>query len=395
MKLSKSSLIGIILIILAILLFFSTFLDNFIRPFTQIFLMGSSKGKDILFFGIFGLFLLLNEILENNKSKENSKLNKIHENNESSENLIKSIFIDFKIIKKFSKIFQLKSKTYLKFSIILFFTVGIIGLILEISMRNYLGINPFTTFVAMDPQVTSTSLLHSHIYKSVVGSFTSFIQWTIPSGIYTGDSLSKYTPKIANFIIIMLPILFLSSLLSLKNRLSSSRLILIFAATCSLIGLVDGGFFSVPFIIGIYGMVFIYFDEARMNYYLGKIFKNKYIVDKSKDAIAILKTSETKPKTTVIRILPHVFLSLIIIFGLGLAIIGTNVEYYDVEIMNSHESIDLENSYSILSMEKSINQTTFHISSSYHEIKLLNNLTKSLENKTSSFSMTWNFFSYF
>jgi|GEM_PF-460856 len=394
MKLSKFSLIGIILIILAIFIFFSNFLDYFIRPFTQIFLMGSSKGKDVLFFGIFGLFLILSQILENNKNKDKSTTEKKFTNNQTEKSMSNNI-LNLKIMKKFMNLFQLKSQTYLKFSIILFLFVSVFGLILEISMRHYLGINPFTTFVAMNPDVTSTSLLHSHIYKSAIGSISSFSQSIIPSGIHTGDSLSEYIPEIANFIIFILPVLFLSLTLSLKNRLVPSRLILIFAATCGLIGLIDGGLFSIPFIIGIYGMVFIYFDEARMNYYLGKIFKNKDIINKSQETIAILKKSEIQPKTNVKRIFPHVFLSLIIIFAVALAIIGTNTDYYEVQIINPSGNIDLDNSYSIISMEKSVNQTTFHISSSYYEIELLNNLTKSLENKTNSFSMTWNFFSYF
>jgi hypothetical protein len=385
MKLSKYSLIGIIFILLSISLFFSNFLDVFIRPFTQVFLMGSSKGKDILFFGVLGLFLILSQIFEYSKVKKsfikkNSIINKI---------------INFKIINKFFKLFKLKSKTYLKFSIILFLIVGIFGLILEILMRYNLGINPFTIFVAMVPDPTTTSLLHSHIYKSAIGNTINSIITTVPTGVHTGDSLSQYTPKIANVIIIILPFLFITFLMSLKNRLTPSQLILIFAATCGLIGLTDGGLLSTPYIIGIYCMLIVYFEENQVNYYLGKIFKNRYIDDKLKDTIAIFKKKKLKLKSTIIRITPHIFLLLIILLRLSLSVIGTNPEYYEVSIINPTENIDLNNSYSVISIEKKIDRTNIYISSGYNEMELLNSLAKSLENKCSSYSMTWNFFSYF
>ena len=380
MKLSKYYLIGTISILLAILIFFSNSLDTFIRPFTQIFLMGSSKGKDILFFGILGLFLILNQIFEHSKVKKSPTFNKIN---------------NFKIRNKFLNIFKLKSKTYLKFSIILFLSAGIFGLTLEIFMRYHLGIPLFTTFIAMIPDPTTTSLIHSHIYKSVIGNVITSILTITPTGVHTGDSLSPYAPKIANIIIIIFPLLFLSLLSSLKNHLSPSRLILIFTATCGLIGLIDGGLFSIPYIIGIYGMVFVYFEENRINYYLGKIFKDEYIINKSKDTIAILKKNNIKSNATIIRIVPHLFLISIILLGASLSIIGTNTEYYEVNIINPTGNIDLNNSYSILSTEKKINKTTIAISSEYKEMDLLDSLTNSLDNKCSSYSMTWNFFTFF
>jgi len=342
--------------------------------------MGSSKGKDILFFGILGLFLILSQIFEYKKVKKNFITNKI---------------TNFKVINKFLNIFKLKNKTYLKFSIILFLATGLFGLLIEIFVRHYLGVAPFTVFVAMIPDPTTTSLLHSHVYKSAIGNIVSSIPTIVPTGVHTGDSLSQYVPKIANIIIIILPLIFLTLFMSLKNRLSPSRLILTFAATCGLIGLIDGGLFTTPYIIGIYGMLFVYFEENQMNYHLGKIFKNKYIVDKSKETIAILKKNKSKTKAKIIRITPHVFLILIIILRLTLSIIGANTEYYEVDIINPSGNIDLENSYSIISIEKKIDRTTIYISSKYNEMELLNNLSKSLDNKVSSYSMTWNFFSYF
>ncbi len=381
MKLNRYIVAGIIFIVLSIFIFFSNFLDGFIRPFTQLFLMGSSKGKDILFFGMLGLFLILSQIIHYLKNfKKNSTTRKIN---------------SYFIINKLSNIFKLKRKTYLKISIIIFLATAIFGLILEVIMRHQLGIAPFTIFVAMIPDPTTTSILHSHMYKSVIGNIISSSLSNVPVGIHTGDSLSIYAPEIANIIMIILPILFLSLLASLKDQLAPTRLILIFAATCGLIGLIDGGLFSTPAIIGIYGMLFIYFDYYHMNYYLGKLFKNQDIVDKVKDRVTYLKQFKIKSYSTFKRMIPQIFLLLIIILRISIAIIGTNPEYYEIDIMDPMESLYLNNSYSTLSIEEYKNESIMIISPDYNEMDLLNNLTKSLDKKCSSYSLTWNFYSYF
>jgi len=70
MKVNKNIIFGIVFIGLAIFILFNDSLNSIIRPITYIFLMGSSKGKDILFFGIFGAFMILSQIYKLN-SKNN------------------------------------------------------------------------------------------------------------------------------------------------------------------------------------------------------------------------------------------------------------------------------------------------------------------------------------
>ena len=65
MKINKYIPFGIILIIFGTLLFFLSGIDQFIRPFTQPILMGSSKGKDILFFVLFGITIILSTLGDN------------------------------------------------------------------------------------------------------------------------------------------------------------------------------------------------------------------------------------------------------------------------------------------------------------------------------------------
>ena len=58
MNSNKTILVGIIFIIIAGTIFITNTLNSIIRPITYLFLMGSSKGKDIIFFSLLGLFLM-------------------------------------------------------------------------------------------------------------------------------------------------------------------------------------------------------------------------------------------------------------------------------------------------------------------------------------------------
>ena len=64
MKVNKTILVGILFIIIAGVLFISNILNPIIHPITHLFLMGSSKGKDILFFGLMGVFLISTQLFK-------------------------------------------------------------------------------------------------------------------------------------------------------------------------------------------------------------------------------------------------------------------------------------------------------------------------------------------
>ncbi|MBZ9570337.1 hypothetical protein KQY27_02105 [Methanobrevibacter sp. TMH8] len=393
MKIDRYTGVGILFILLAIVIFFTDVLNPFIRPFTYLFLMGSSKGKDILFFTIFGIFLILSQLFEYNTDFKNNR------------------FVKKLMSHKFSSIFKLKNNTYIKISLTIFLATAIFGLILEIIMRYQMGISPLTTFIAMNNgSIASTSIIHSHIYKSVIGgiidSIFSIITIGIPAGVNTGDALLKYVPNIANIIIVILPILFLTQLGSMKNRFGPSRIFLIFTSTCGLIGIFDGGLFGVPCAAGIYGMLLVYFDETGFDYYFAKLFRNKSILNKTKGKMDIIKKYKILSYKTFKRFIPHLFVILLIILRLSVSLLGTNTEYYEVEIMNPTATLeDIKNSlnsYSILSIQENkenngnnINNIIIHISPEYNEDELLNSLIKSLKNKCSGYSMTWNAYSYF
>ncbi len=64
MKVNKTIIIGLAFILLAGVIFVSDIFNPIIRPVTYLFLMGSSKGKDIMFFGLLGLFLILSQVID-------------------------------------------------------------------------------------------------------------------------------------------------------------------------------------------------------------------------------------------------------------------------------------------------------------------------------------------
>lgn len=384
MKIDKCTSLGILFIIIAMILFFTDFFSPFIRPLTHLFLMGSSKGKDILFFLVLGMLLIFSQLFEyNSKFTENEHIKKI-------------------LSSKIGLIFKLKNNTYLKISLILILGTSILGFILEIIMRYQMEISPFTIFVIMEPTVTTTSIIHSHIYKSVLGgiinSIISIISLEVPLGINTGDSLYQYVPQLTNIIIIILPLLFLTLLASLKNRLGPSRLLLIFASAVGLIGIFDGSLFSLPCAGGIYGILLIYFDETGFDYYTAKLFKNKYIIEKKSDDIKAVWKQKSISYEAFKRLMPHIFLISIILLGFSVSIIGSNTEHYEVKIIKQNTTInDLNNSlsnYSVISIQKQDFDTLIYIYPEYNEMELLNSLIKSLKGKANVFSMSWDFFSY-
>ncbi|HEX7469038.1 MAG TPA: hypothetical protein VF324_10730, partial [Methanobacterium sp.] len=133
LKFNLLNIIGIIMILLSILIFSTKFLDQLILNITYPFLEGSSQGKSVLLFGLLGSILLLYPIF-NFKGKIMRKISTINPALNENENY------------------------YLKLVIILVMLTYIIGILIEIIIRLKLGVSIFTTFVAMDPSPTSTSI---------------------------------------------------------------------------------------------------------------------------------------------------------------------------------------------------------------------------------------------
>ena len=367
MKINKYIPLGILLIILGSSLYFLSGIDQFIRPFTQPVLMGSSKGKDILFFVLFGITIMLSTLGDNER---------IHNyfNNLPIPNRLKD--------KEF----------YLKLSLFLFLFTVIAGLIAELYLRRTLGISWNTILVIMNPSLTSTSILHSHLYKAIFGIIIGGILTYIPAGIHTGSSLSAYAPSIIYLLFILIPITYVAMILSLQRHKILTRIFLAFTSTIGIIGLIDGGLFGTPAVGGIYGMLIMMYNKGILDgisdYLTEKEKRNG--IKKAFHEDWIMKRSAKKYLKLAI---PHVALVLIILLRFSIAFYGASPDSYELNICAPHD-IDGLDQYDTLNATESEGKSTVYLSNEYNEMELLNNLALSLEGKCDWYSLSWNIYSY-
>lgn len=378
-KISKYIPFGIVLIILGSLLYFLSGIDQFIRPFSQPILMGSSKGKDILFFVLFGITIILSTLGDNDR--------------------IYNCFKNLSIPK------MIKDRDFcLKLSLILFLFTAILGLIVELYIRNSLGISWNTILVIMNPSLTSTSILHSHIYKGIFGMILGMFLSHIPSGIHTGSSLSAYTPSIIGLLFILIPITYILMVISMQRRKAVPRLVLAFASTLGIIGLIDGGLFGTPAMIGIYGMLIVMYNGEILDGisdYLTKKEERDHIKRQLKDELTNIKdllTGKIKEKRKSAHkylkiLLPHIALIIIILLRFSIAFYGANTDCYEITLHDGHDFDDL-NQYDTLNLTDDGNNTIVYLSNEYNEMELLNNLAITLDGKCDWYSLSWNIYSY-
>ena len=359
MKRNNIILAGFIFILFAGVLFITDIFNPIVRPLTRIFLMGSSKGKDILFFGLFGLFLILSQTFT-----------------------LKNKDID--------------SDRYLKIAICVGGLLLISGILVEVLFRQSLGIPLNVTFMSESSQAASTSILHTHLLKSIFGEvITSLIGPFISSGINTGVGLYTYVPNIAKIVIILFPILFILEILANQKRLAPTTILLSFFSTCLLIGALDGGMFSTPSMLGICGLFLIYRNHYYFDYYIGGVLlKNKKILTESEKEYPHYKDIKlSKVKFYLHRLLPYIITVLFITLRISIAIFGANNEYYTLEVANPADNIEL-NDFPIESIQHSENKTVYTLDSSYNELNLIKDLKIPLNNKCEYYTISWNIYSY-
>ncbi len=351
-------MVGIIFILFAGVLFVTDIFNSVIRPITRIFLMGSSKGKDILFFGLFGVFLILSQIF----TLKNRDIN---------------------------------SDKYLKIAVCIGSILLISGIIVEIIFRQNLGIPLNVTFMSENTQAASTSILHTHLLKSIFGEFiTSLIGPFIESEINTGVGLYTYVPNMAKIVIILFPILFIFEILGNQKRLAPTTILLSFFSACLLIGGLDGGMFSTPSMLGICGLYLIYRNHYYFDYICGVILKNKNILKQVKNEKPSYKdVGLSELKFYLNRLLPYIIAILFISLRLSIAIFGANSEYYTLEVVNPTDNIEL-NDFPVESVQHEGNKLVYTINHNYNEMELIKDLKIPLNNKCDYYTISWNIYSY-
>ena len=333
MKLDRVGIIGILMIIFGLIILTTGFLNEVLMTVLWPILSGSSDGKTVLLLCIMGSILLINSLIVNS-----TRIQK----------------------KPFMK--GLDGKKYLKWTIIIVLFTYAVGIIIELWLRFRFGVSPFTTFISVTPTETSTSITHTHVFKSVLGYTISTLGIHVPSNIHTGSSLIQYVYPLPLIIIVTFPLVYITGLLSLNGRRGVHKLILAFAVTLALISMVDGGLFSQPAMIGLGGLLVIYF--------LKKPFSVKNLI---------------KPAFIII---------LIILAGFAIEIAGSNTHYHDVTVINQVEPLDLTG-YNATITESTGNKTVFRMYSNMTDKEIFSSLSNSFKDKSGGFFVSWNLFSYF
>jgi len=323
------------MILFSVLIFSTKFLDSIILNITYIFLEGSSEGKSVLLFGIMGSMLLLYPLFNNNG----------------------------RIMQKISSLSPANGNgnMYLKLAIVIVLLTYLIGILIEIIFRMKLGVSVLTTFVAMDPSPASTSITHSHVFKSVLGDLISLVGVYVPGNIHTGTALIQYTSPLSLIVLITFPLTYLLGLISMNNRKNRYKVILAFAITTSLIGMLDGGLFSTPALVGLSGLLGIYAIKQPFS---------------ARDLL--------KPSFVIV---------LLIVLRVFIGIIGTNTEYHEITFLDETSPINLSG-YTVISINSVDNKTTIIISSERSDKTILTDMVQRSDGKVSGIILSWNIFSW-
>ncbi len=326
------------MILFAVILAVTNFLDRLILDITYPFLEGSSQGKSIILFGVMGSLLLLYPLFN-----------------------IKGII--GKRISSVNNLLKYDDKKYLKFTIITIFFTYLFGLLIEVLIRIKLGVPILTTFIAYNSNsYSSSAVAHSHVFKSVLGFIIQSLGIHINTGVNAGVPLIPYTIPLALIVLVTWPLIYIAGIIALSNQERNLyKIILAFVLTLSLIGILDGGLFSTPAIIGLAGLLGIYFIKKPFS---------------PRDLL--------KPSSIIIFLI-------ILRFSLGL--LGTNTEVHEITIINPADNIDLQG-YTVLNVQKEQNKTIITVPGNINDKVLLTELTKTLKGKCSGFFLSWNILSY-
>jgi hypothetical protein len=324
------------MIFFAVFLFITPYLDHIVLLLTYPFLEGSSKGKSVLLFGIMGSILLFYPLFRENGTIANKLLS-------------------------VSPRLSFDSQKCLKFTIIILFITYLLGIFLEIWIRVQFGVSMFTMFVSFNSNASSTSIIHTHVFKSILGSLIHVLGIYVPSSINTGFSIAEYVPPAAFAICIMFPLVYITGLISLNNRRNLYKVILALAFTTSLIGMLDGGLFSAPALVGLSCILGVYFIKEPFS---------------PRDLI--------KPGTIII---------ILVLIRLLIGLLGNNADYHEITVMHPAENIEFTG-YDTISIEKYPDRIIVKVPADINDKTLLLKLIEDLKGKCGGFFLSWNLFSW-
>lgn len=333
LRINRLRLIGVLLIILGGTLLKTNFMSKAVTTVLWPVLEGSSVGKAVILLVMMGSLLILSSF-----STSNDWINR-----------------------KFFSEKWADGRRYLSISILTILSTCIVGLITEVWIRLKFGVSIFTIFISMDPRPSTTSIMHSHVFKSVIGYILSLFGKIAPHSINTGVSLIHYTSPFAFLIVITLPLIYIAGLFAMNGMRDAYKLLTSFAITVSIIGTIDGGLFSQPLLIGIGILLCVYF--AKNAFSLRKLIK------------------------------PAVIVGIIILTWFAIELGGTNTAYHQLTVINQSESVNMT-SYDVTDVQQYGNKTSYITKPFGSDKNTVESLFKDFNGKAEGMFMTWNFYSY-
>lgn len=323
--------IAILLLFLALIIFVTDSIDSLVTNLLWPLLEGSSEGKTVIFLGMLGIFILLDLLIG------------------------KIDFLEKKVYKNKRSHFKIMLTT-----ILILLSCAFIGFAIELGIRYSMGVSPFTILTSMNPYPSTSSPMHSHAYKSVLGIVSYYI---VPGHVNTGISILKYVQPYAYIVIPVWIISYITGLIGLHKMTGLNKAVSIVALTLALIGLLDGGLYSQPFLIGIGFLWLMYYtNDERL--------KLKHFIK------------------------PVVIMGYILLIAMICEVGGSDTTYHTLTVINQTVPVDMSQ-YNVIETIQDGQKTTYIMNTTMPDKQLITSVFDTFKGKCDATFMSWNFYSYF
>lgn len=323
--------VAFLFILLALIILVTDSIDTFITNLLWPLLEGSSEGKTVIFLGIIGSFIILDVAID--------KIEFINKRVYTSDD------VHFK---------------YLLMTILILLACAFFGFALELYIRQSMGVSPFTILTSMHPYPSTSSPMHSHAYKSVLGVLSYYI---VPSHVNTGISILKYVIPYAYVVIPVWILTYITGLIGLHRMTGLNKSVCILALTLALIGLLDGGLYSQPFLIGIGFLWLMYYTNDEK-------LKLKHFIK------------------------PVVIMGYILLIAMICEVGGSDTTYHTLTVINQTEPVDMSE-YNVVEYVQDGEKTTYVMNTTIPDKQLITSVFDKFKDKSDATFMSWNFYSYF
>ncbi len=311
------------------MILFTNYIDSFVTQLLWPLLEGSSEGKTVLFLWLVGITIIVTSLIRQNRA------------------ICEKLYKDDN--------YHLK---YLKMAIILLIVCAFIGLAIEAYIRQSFGVSFFTILTSMNPSTSTTSPMHSHAFKSVLGIFANYF---VPSHVNTGSSILQYVMPYALVIMVFWPAIYVLGVIGLSDMKDFYRYVAIIALTVALIGLIDGGLFSQPFLIGFGFLLLVYFSNGKIRI---KSFIN-----------------------------PIVIMGFILLLGMMIEVGGSDTTSHTLSVVNQTEPVDMSE-FNVTNIEVKDDMTIYTLKCTTPDKILIKEVFSKFKDKSDLTFMSWNFYSY-